>query len=140
MGLTGVLVDRARVLRRAPTQVKVEGRTIVAPYVRGAWFRIRVDMKEDRKSREPSDGPNRTVRSPVFMCGVRDLEGRPLDIIATDRLEVVTVGTTSPVVYELTGDPSPIRKKRATIGYEGSLRRVDEHPMDPSGGQAGRTG
>ncbi len=141
MALTAVLVDRARILRRVPSQVKVEGRTIVAPDLKGAWFRIRMDVQADSKSKEPTEGGMpRVVRQPRFICGVKDSEGRALDLKATDRLEVRLSGESWTNVYEFTGDPAPLRKRRRVIGYEGTLKRVEEHPMDPTGSQAGRTG
>lgn len=129
MALGSALVDRARIYRKAAA-VKVENRTIFAQLTL-AWFRCRLDLRESPEQPEGESRVKRAVKTPQLLVGARDLEGKAIDIRATDRLEVVSpqLGT---AYWEVTSDPEPLRKKRRVIGYQVTLRRLEEHEFDPT--------
>jgi hypothetical protein len=138
MALGAVLVDRARILRRAPAPVRVEGRTQFTT-VTGAWFRCRLDLRSRSEGREPESGFPRVVEQPSLMFGVRDTEGRTVDLAASDRLEVVSPQL-GRALWQAQGDPIPMRKRRRVIGWEATIKRVEEHAFDETGAMAGGTG
>lgn len=134
MALGGALVDRARIVRKAPG-VPVEGRQRFAP-VYGAWFRCRFELRNQRKGREPQSNVPRVVKQPHLMYGLRDMEGQNVELLATDLLQVVSPEL-GQAFYELTGDPDPMRKRRRVLGWEVDLQRVEEHEFDFTGAGAG---
>lgn len=138
MAYASALVDRARIHRKSPAPVKVEGRTLFAE-VRSAWFRVRLEADADSQSSQPESDVPRTVRTAKLMVAPRDAEGRAVDLRFTDRVEVHSPQL-GRAMWEVTQEPNPIRRKRRVIGWEVAVRRVEEQEFDPSGGVAGRTG
>lgn len=130
MGLRSVLVDRARTVRRAPTPLKVEGRTAFAD-VKGEWFRARLDLRGYPQTRDPGSRA-KTIKTPSLMFATKDLVGGAIEVRATDRIEVRSVQL-GDATWEVTGSPEPWRKKRLVIGYQVPVRRVDEEQVDMSG-------
>lgn len=129
MALGAVLKDRARYVRNEPAAVKVEGSTVMVSDS-SPWFRARLEMTALPESQD-SQGRSRIVPAPSLMFGVRDSEGNSLIrddggcvISAQDRIEVESreLGT---AIWEVTGDPVPMRKKRTVLGYQAPLQRVD---------------
>lgn len=127
MGINSVLVDQGRTLTNSSTIKRVEGTTRVTQ-VAGTWFRCRLFLAGGMEMTD-SGGHPRTVPAPQFLYGLRDSTGQPVNLNADQRLEIesVELGT---AVWQLTEDPEPLRKKRAVLGYLGTLRRVDEHQVD----------
>jgi hypothetical protein len=139
VGLNTALVDQARIHRKAPAY-KVAGRTQFASLT-GAWFRARVEQRSNPQTRQPDSGQPRVTRQPRMMFGLLDAEGRAVDVKASDYVEVAPSDARLDAAwYQVEGDPDPIRKKRRVIGWEVGLKRVEEHPFDPSGVAAGQTG
>lgn len=129
MALGAALVDRARVVRRAPTARKVEGVSEVA-WVEGPWFKARLSLTAGQPG--PADGSRarRQGDTPALMVGVRDLAGDVIEWLDGEAfVDVLSVsqGMAEPVRYRVNGDPTPIRKKRTVIGYEVSLARALDH-------------
>jgi hypothetical protein len=133
------LKDRARSIQSLPTETRVEGKTVMANDVLwGDWFKARLS---EQSRRETTDGGGtwRTVKNPSLLFGVKDTYGQTLLdtdeggslLKARDRVEVDSVQL-GRAVYELTGDPQPIRKKRRLIGFEAPLQRVDRQPHEES--------
>lgn len=124
MALGAALVDRARVVRNVPAGRRVVGRTIRTP-VEGEWFRARLSLGDSTQDLDEAGG-RRNVRTPSLMFGIRDLAGDPIDMTGEDRVEVASaeLGTE---LWDVVGDPKPMRKKRRVIGYTVTLRRVEVH-------------
>lgn len=137
MALGSAMVDRARIIRRAPSPVKIEGRTQMTT-VRGAWFRCRLNLRSDSQSQGPGDNP-RTTRRPTLMLLPLDIEGRAVDLRHTDKVEVDSpeLGLN---LWEVDGEPEPLRKKRRVIGYEVPVKRVEQQESDHTMQTAGQTG
>jgi hypothetical protein len=136
MGLNSALVDRARIARRSTAGVKVEGRTRFGT-VTGAWFRCRLELSSRAQANEGESSVKRVVERPNIMFAVKDSEGRPVDMLATDRVQIVSqqLGI---FYFEVQGNPTPLRKKRRVIGWQVDLNAIDEQQFDPTGAmQAG---
>ena len=126
MALQSALVDRARILRREPSAVRVEGRTQFAETA-GEWFRCRLDLRGAAQVTDPGGLP-RTVPGPTLLLGIKDLRGDPVLVEHTDRLDVDS-RELGRAVYEVNAMPEPLRKKRRVIGYQVAIRRTDEDPF-----------
>ncbi|MET0604402.1 MAG: hypothetical protein ABW167_20620 [Baekduia sp.] len=129
MGLRSVLVDRARLVVKEGTGVKVEGTTLMEPG-HGEWFRCRLflDMQQ-YEERSEQGGRRKRVKTPQVMFGVKDVAGDPLDVRADSELEVDSKEF-GRALWQITGDPQPIRKKRRVIGGLVQVERVVETPRE----------
>lgn len=125
MGLNAVLVDRARVVTKASTGKRVEGTTRVAT-VHGAWFRARLFLEGAPEAAPSARRRQHTTASPQLMFAIRDSNGDPVLVTADLQLEIESAQL-GHKVWQVTGDPQPIRKKRTVIGFLGDVRRLDEH-------------
>lgn len=125
MGLGRGLVDRARVLVTVADGPKVEGRRQTREEA-SEWFRARFD-EQGAAERDPETGV--VVHRPELMYGRRDVRGGEIPPIrASDRIEV----DSRPFgrrVFEVTGDPDPMRKRRTVLGWTASLARVQENAL-----------
>jgi hypothetical protein len=125
MGLRAVLVDEARARRPVRQPVKVDGTSITNRATSG-WVRVRVELGPGAEDR-PASQPPRTRRTPRLMC-LPTLEGRcpfqPTDIVDVRSAQF------GEFAMKVTGEATPIRKKRRVIGWEVPLERVKEQtPM-----------
>src|SRR4051812_40665188 len=125
MAFTAVLVDQARMVSRAKAGPRVEGTTRLVT-TQGPWFRARLFLAD--APQDTSDGRPRTVASPQLLYGLRDLDGNGVLLNANQRVEVASAQLGN-ALWELTGDPEPIRKRRSLIGYQANLTRVEEHEV-----------
>jgi hypothetical protein len=92
----------------------------------GEWFRARLFLDMQQYAERDEQGERRkVVHTPQLMFGVRDVVGGAVAVLAEEEVEV-----DSPEfgrqVWRVTGDPQPIRKKRAVIGGLVTLERVVE--------------
>ena len=129
MGLQSVLVDRARPLRKVVGAERVEGTTVVSAQT-GEWFRARLTLPE--ATEQAQNGRKVTMPSPSLLYSLRDVSGNLIELAAQDRVEVESVQLGN-YVWQVTGDPKPIRKKRTLLGYRAQLKRVDEHQVQIPG-------
>lgn len=127
MGLSSALVDKARRISETATAEKVDGTTIFTPTT-GAWFKARLTLEAAPESDDPQGGVRRTERTATLMYSKRDAAHNAVVVVATDKIEVNSkaLGTT---VFEVVGDPEPLRKKRRVIGFEVPLSLISEHPF-----------
>src|SRR5947199_26742 len=128
MGLQGVLVDRARPLRKREAGRRVEGRTIrgVAP---GEWFKCRLTLPSAVEDSGATAGVRPVTTQPMLLLGVKDLAGEPLVLHNDLRLEINSrqLGLAT---WDVVGEPEPLRKKRRVIGYQAAIRRVTTQDAD----------
>lgn len=138
MALNSALVDHARIARREAAGVKVEGRTRFGTVI-GPWFRCRLELASRSQTREGESGMPRVLEQPSMMFAVKDTEGRVVDLLASDKVQVV-----SPQLgvfhFEATANPTPLRKKKRVIGWQVGLRGIDEQEFDPTGALAAGVG
>ena len=87
-----------------------------------AWSSV---SKAGGESADPQGGHLRVARSAQLLMGVKDTDGEPLKVAPTEKVEVVSKELGSGI-YDVTGDPEPLRKKRRVIGYSVTLVRVEE--------------
>lgn len=127
MGLNSVLVDRARVVEKQSTGVKVEGTTRMAE-VAGEWFKCRLflDMQQYGE-RSEQGGRRKRVKTPQVLFGARDVAGEDINLRADQRIEIDSAEF-GRAVWSVTADPQPIRKKRRVIGGQVEVERVVETP------------
>jgi hypothetical protein len=131
MGLGSALVDRARVIRNASaSDARVAGSTVLAT-IDGAWFRARLELPAGTEGPAPENGRTRGVRSPTLMYEVYDEVNEHIDLTADDRVEVNSqeLGRT---MWIIVAPPQPIRKKRRVIGWQTTLRRIDNRQLTRS--------
>lgn len=124
MALGSALVDRARIVREAAVGTKVEGTTIFDP-TWGSWFRCRLTISTAQEATAITDA-HRVTRQGSLMYGLRDATGDPVELHGSDRVEVDSKAL-GRALWEVQGDSTPIRKKRALIGREVNITLVSEH-------------
>lgn len=127
MGLRAALVDRAVRLRKDPTGRRVEGTTIYEE--QEAEQPVRVRLTVQAAGEDLGDGRSVTEPTPTLMVYRKDLGGQPLDWRATDRVRV-TSRELGEAIYEVDGEPVPIRKKRRVIGWTLTVKRVEENRVE----------
>lgn len=129
MGLVSVLVDRARVVEKSSTGVKVEGTTQMAP-THGEWFKCRLFLDMQQYAERAEQGERRKrVKTPQVLYGTTDLAGKALDVqMRADVMLEIDSPQFGRAVWRMTGDPQPIRKKRAVLGGMVQVERVVETP------------
>jgi hypothetical protein len=125
MGLRTALVDRAVRLRKAKTGKRVEGTTV---YEDAESDPIRVRLEISAAAEQSEGGVVVTEPTPNLLVFKRDLEGNYLTWKATDRLRV-TSQQLGEDIYEIDGEPVPLRRKRRVIGWQLRLRRVEENQV-----------
>ena len=122
MAYRGALVDRAQIRRKQGQGRKVDGRTIFASQD-GPVFRARLQLPQANE--DTRDERTAAVIRPTLMTDRKDASGALLDFRVSDRILVTSVqlGTN---VWEVTGEPEPLRKKRKVIGWVVPINRVEE--------------
>lgn len=131
MGLTSVLVDRARLIRKAATPLKVGGRTTFVDVEPGEWFSCRLEMPTVApESRPPSFASKRVVLSPTLIFDIEDDEGTEVVVRADDMLTVESEDLGS-ATWQVTGQPMPFRKKEGIIGWQVGVKRIDVDDFQP---------
>lgn len=125
MGLNAALVDRARVIQKRAAGRVVDGETIYSD-TEGEWFKCRLQIGRDAKADEPATQAAESVHTPELLYAFRDLAGEPVVLNVQQRLEVAS-RQLGDATYEVQADPEPLRKKRRVIGYQTTLRRVEQH-------------
>jgi hypothetical protein len=107
----------------------------------GPLFRCRLTLPQSPESvDEAPRGRRRAVRTvPTLMMDRRDSEGNDLVVTTEHRLGIFSkqqFGEGVEVLFEVTADPEPIRKKRRVIGWMVTVRQVVDHPREPLAGAA----
>ena len=126
MSLNAALKDRARLVTRAAEPGRVEGKTVASPAIDSAWFKCRLELPEAGFTPGPGDR-RRVVSAPTLMFGLRDAEGQPVVMLARrHKVEVESVAQGRAGLWEVKGDPAPIRKKRRVIGWSVTLSKVED--------------
>jgi hypothetical protein len=129
MGLTHALVDRARLIERVPSPVRVNKRTTFTD-VTEPWFRVRLQLPSAPESAEGAGGHSRVEVRPTLLVGIKDSEGNPV-VLTVEKLIEVDSKELGRAVYRFDADPEPLRRRRRVIGFEVPLRRVEEHEFEP---------
>lgn len=138
MALRGALKDRARIVRKEADAKRVQGRTIFHDRA-SPLFRCRLDIQEAPEGKDQA-GNMSTTETPMLMTDRVDADRNLLFIQADDELELESRdlahteerGWHLVAVYQVSGEPKPIRKKRKVIGWQMTLKLVSESPVDPS--------
>jgi hypothetical protein len=128
LSLNAALVDRARIVGKRAVGERVEGETIYSE-VTGPWFRARLEMRAYPDTPNPVVGTRDIIKTPTLMYGLRDSDGNEIVLNAEDRVEVAS-NELGGLIYDVAGDPSPIRKKRRLLGHEATLRKVVIHRQE----------
>jgi hypothetical protein len=126
--LNTALVDRARTVSFAPAGPKVRGSTQFA-YVRSEWFKARLTLPASTESTDGSGSRRKQVREPTLLVGVKDLQGQPFTLSSDDRIQVRAAGLGEDSVWDVVGNPEPLRKKRRVIGFQVTLKRVEDSEL-----------
>jgi hypothetical protein len=129
VSLNSALVDKARRLQQVAQPQKVEGSTqfVETPH---PWFRCRFSYGlswSKRTAREVGGegGEERLSNVAHLMAGTKDTVGNLLTISPAERIEINSkeLGTG---IFEVTGKPEAIRKRRNIIGWTLTLTQVSE--------------
>jgi hypothetical protein len=122
MGLATACPDLARTVRQAVSDTKVEGqRQSSTEY--GPWFRCRLDFRSEGETVDAAQHSFR--RKPNFLCPKRAKDRTLLDLQGTDVLEIKS-REFGGGQYRFDGFPTPLRKRKTIIGWEGRLVKVQE--------------
>jgi hypothetical protein len=124
VSLNAVLVDRASVVTRQATGVRVEGRTIRAD-VEAPQFKCRLEVNVAQDTPDPATGVPVVTRTTSLLYGLHDIEGNPVVLNAADRVRVVSRSMGMDELWDVAGDPQPIRKRRRLLGWQVDLRHVE---------------
>lgn len=124
MALGSALVDRAVTLRNALDEDadRVEG-TKVREVIQSEWFRCRLELPAETEATQ--SGRARKQRGPNILVAKRDLGGELVDILSSDLLGIVSAQLGSDT-WRVQGAPKPLRRRRAVIGWEVALSKVEE--------------
>jgi hypothetical protein len=103
----------------------------VATKAEGDWFRARLELPNEDESSQDSGYRHRQVL-PTLMLGKRDSKGKSVAIkgkdqvlVKSNQIKEQTGGVEDEWLFEVKGRPSPIRKRRAVIGYMCNLVKVE---------------
>ena len=125
MGLQSVLLDRARLIRKAATPLHVGGRTTFVDVEPGEWFAARLDLPTVAPESQPTSfASKRVVLNPTLIFDIEDEEGTAV-IVKSDDMLLVESEDLGSATWQVTGQPIPFRKKRGIIGWQVGLKRID---------------
>jgi hypothetical protein len=128
MGLGGALVDRARIIRQeVATVARVGGSSQTVP-VDGNWFRARLELPAGPEGRAPEFGRMRAVVVPTLLYEGFDEENLDVYVTAEDRIEVESLEL-GRGLWQVTGSPTPIRKKSDVIGFQATLKKISQREL-----------
>lgn len=122
MALVSALVDRGRIIRRRRTGTKIEGTTQRIDET-SEWFRMRLAPAQSEEAAQEGR-TRRTNKAPVTLIDRRDLKGQLVVILGQNLIEVRSRELGNGV-YQIVGDPTPLRKRHRVIGYEAQLAQVE---------------
>ena len=126
MAYRGALVDRASIRRKHASATKVDGRTIFSSQD-GPEFRVRLQLPQANEDNR-DERTAATIR-PTLMTDRKDASGELLEFRTSDRI-LVTSRQLGTDLWEVTGEPEPLRKKRKVIGWVVPINRVEEPAVD----------
>lgn len=138
MALGAAMVDLARIYVQRPSAGgRVEGRTQLTEDV-SPWIKARLTLPQAPEAIDQTPRGRRRVASvPTMMCLAKDKAGGLVEINTQHRIGVLSkqqFGAGVEVIYQVTANPEPIRKKRKVIGWTVALRRVDDPPREALAG------
>jgi hypothetical protein len=134
MSLAAVCVDRGRILRKEPTGVRLEGRTSFTQ-VPQQWFKCRLFLTQSMDQVDPAGLHTSNVSSPQVLTVARDLDRQPL-VFQGDFYIEITSAQFGRAVWQMQGEPEPLRKKRRVIGWLLFTQQVIERQYDDLFGEA----
>jgi hypothetical protein len=105
----------------------------------GPLIRVRLTLPNAPESVDQGVfGRRRATQTvPTLLMDIRDADGNLVELTTEHRLGVFSrqqFGEGVEVLFEVTADPEPIRKKRKVIGYVVTMRRVVDHDREPLAG------
>lgn len=127
MALGGALVDKAWIVRREPKAAEdewVDGEKQMTPLPADEGptkhFRCRFQLLKGVETQE--QGRRRRVVRPMLLIGRRNvlIKGDKVKIRSKQQDFLALYGTEEPI-FQVNGDPEPLRKRRTVIGWEASL-------------------
>lgn len=125
MSLEAVLVDRARLVRKADSGVKVGGRTTFVEADPGTWFAARLTMPTTSPEQLPAGFVSkRVVLVPTLVYGTDDDDDNPVELRFNDELDVESDDLGS-ARWQVTTEPQPFRKRESILGFQVTLKRVE---------------
>ena len=122
MGLRSALVDRGTIAGRQKTATKVRGET---KYVNkeSQPFRCRINMNESNQIQGKDIRFIQYTSEFIMIMETKFINGDDIEIKADDKI-VIETGIYAGV-YEVDGDPMPIRKKKKQILWQVGLDKFD---------------
>jgi hypothetical protein len=117
--LTAALSDRCRPLRQIAAGAKVEGRSQLAE-IAGAWAPCRLVPTSGAEAEDPGRGRRAILARAQLVIAPVNLSGEPVEIRASDRLEVQGRGT-----WNVVAEPEAATHRR-TVAYVVTVERLAE--------------
>jgi hypothetical protein len=129
MGLTAVLVDRARLIEKVAASAERVNKRTTYTTVTLPWFKARLTVPAAPEGAGPGAGSQRVEDRPSLIYGVKDSAGNEIELTGEMLVEVDSKQL-GRAVYRIEGDPQPWRKKRRVIAHKIGLHRVEEHEVE----------
>lgn len=122
MALGAALVDRARVVSREKAGRKVEGTTVYGT-VEGPWFKARLFTEIQAEQLDVANRRRIIPNTPTVLAAFLDENGDAVVLTSEARLEIESPEL-GHEVWDISGEPQALRKKRRVIGWYFGVRRV----------------
>lgn len=127
MSLTSVLTHRAQLLERVEQGARVEGTPLFST-VEGPWFKCRLFPDETPESESGARSGRRViVKGPHIVCGVRDVNGAPInpgDITPASQIRV-DAGELGVQLWTVKSDPQPLQNRTRLLAYYFTIQRTE---------------
>lgn len=130
MSLASVLVHVGVPIREEDPSAEeewVEGEPAETAPVEGTAFDCFLIVPSGGEEENVPRG-RRKIRRPVILYEPFDVTGADLALHAEDRVEITAPELTGsePVLWQIEGEPTPMAKPGYLVGYEASLKRVED--------------
>lgn len=108
--------------------MRLEGRSGFAQ-VPQQWFKCRLFLTQSMDQVDPAGMHTSNVSSPQVLTVARDLDGQTL-VFQGDFYIEITSAQFGRAVWQMQGEPEPLRKKRRVIGWLLFTQQVIERQYD----------
>lgn len=108
--------------------IRVRGRTTFVE-VRGDWFRCRMQLPASPENLDGVTFRRSVIKVPTLMYDTVDSGRQPVVLSPEMRLEIEAPELGENQVWDVTSAPEPFRKKKRVIGWQVTLRRVEDEQI-----------
>jgi hypothetical protein len=128
VSIRAVCVDRARIIRKEPSAVRVEGSTSFTN-VGEQWFRARLFLTSTTDVPDPEASHWLSQSAPQVLAVTHDFDHNKLEFRSDLHIEIRS-RQLGKAVWRMSGEPEPLRRKHRVIGWLLLVSRVIEWQYD----------